>query len=347
MGQRRLQNDRPIADVTPLPCTLHHSRSVKKEEVDIAAQVPLCRNSRGNVTDMHKNGQSNIRTGSALPNTTTSFENKALTGTAAISNRMPLNSLHSQNAVTAVIVCHQEEPTTPDEPDVVIAINNTKPLGLQGELFVTETSDSRLAVDSNHSTAEQLTALPAKYAISSDSNKMTDDATRNGTSSYDKRLPGISHATGDSKPKDDSQLSLSAVYNDSDITRVEGAHIHDVSTEKPGHGKSSIGPYTCGIMILQAEMVETVQKGDSTPDLKLTSSPAQGLIWRCATCTLKLLSFSRVYTALGRCGLNGKPSTDPLLSLSTRAEVLVPRIFTPASLRCICATVHLIAKLMN
>ena len=100
---------------------------------------------------------------------------------------MPLNSLHSQNAVTAVIVCHQEEPTTPDDPGVVFAVNNTKPLGHQSEVFVTETSDSRLAVDSSHSIAEQLTALPAKYAISSDSNQMTDDATCNGTSSYDKR----------------------------------------------------------------------------------------------------------------------------------------------------------------
>ena len=281
MGQRRLQNDRLIADVTPLPSTLHHSRSVKKEEVDIAAQVPLCRNSRNNVTDMHKNGQSNIRTGSVLPNTTTSFENKALTGTAAISNQMPLNSLHSQNAVTAVIVCHQEEPTTPDEPDVVIAVNNTKPLGHQSKAFVTETSDSLLGVDSNQSTAEQLMALPAQYVISLNSNQMTHEATCDKMPSYDESLPGIADVTRDSKPKDDSQLIMSAVHTDSDKSGVVETHV-----------STKLGRVISSPASLQLHSNTTVQALGSEQDGSTSGhqqDPAQVLDWRNTTNSQKCL----------------------------------------------------------
>ena len=276
MGQRRLQNDRPIADVTPLPSTLHHSRSVKK----IAAQVPLCRNSRGNVTDIHKNGQSNIRTGSALPNTT-SFENKALTGTPAISNQMPLNSLHSQNAVTAVIGCHQGEPTTTDEPDVVIAVNNTKPLDHQSEVFVTETSDSLLGVDSNQSTAEQLTALSAEYAISSNSNQMTHDATFHKMPSYDESLPGIADATRASKPKDDSQLIKSAVHTDSDKSGVVATHV-----------STKLGRVISSPARLQLQNNTTVQALGSEQDGSTSGhrqDPAQVLDWRNITNSQKCL----------------------------------------------------------
>ena len=280
-SQRRLQNDRLIADVTPLPSTLHHSRSVKKEAVDIAAQVPLCRNNHNNVTDMHKNGQSNIRTGSGLPNTTTSFEKKALTGTAAISNRMPLNSLHSQNAVAAVIGCHQGEPTTTDEPDVVIAVNNTKPLDHQSEVFVTEISDSLLGVDSNQSTAEQLTALPSQYAISSNSNQMTHDAACDKMSSYDESLPGIADATRDSKPKDDSQLIMSAVHTDSDKSEVVETHV-----------STKLGRVISSPASLQLHSNTTVQALGSEQDGSTSGhqqDPAQVLDWRNTTNSQKYL----------------------------------------------------------
>ena len=279
-GQRRLQNDKLIADVTPLPSTLHHSRSVKKEEVDIAAQVPLCRNSRNNVTAMHKNDQSNIRTDSAPPNIT-SFENKALIGTAAISNQMPLNSLHSQNAVTAVIVCHQGEPTTPDEPDVVIAVNNTKPLGHQSKVFVTETSDSLLGVDSNQSTTKQLTALPSQYAISSNSNQMTHDAACDKMSSYDESLPGIADATRDSKPKDGSQLNMSAVHTDSDKSGVVETHV-----------STKLGRVISSPESLQLHSNTTVQALGSEQDGSTSGhqqDPAQVLDWRNTTNSQKCL----------------------------------------------------------
>ena len=271
-GQRRLQNDRSIADVTPLPAALNHSKSVEKKEVDIAAQVPLCRNSRNNVTDMHKNGQSNIRTGSGLPNTTTSFEKKVLTGTATISNQMPLNSLHSQNAVTAVIGCHQGEPTTTDEPDVVIAVNNTKPLGHQSKAFVTETSDSLLGVDSNQSTAEQLTALPAQYVISSNTNQMTHDATCDKSPFYDESLSGIADATRDSKPKDDSQLIMSAVHTDSDKSGVVETYV-----------STKLGRVISSPASLQLHSNTTVQALGSEQDGSTSGhqqDPAQVLDWR-------------------------------------------------------------------
>ena len=57
-GRRRLQNNRPIADVTHGSDALHHCKS----EVHIAAKLPSCKNGHDTNADSHKISRTNVRT---------------------------------------------------------------------------------------------------------------------------------------------------------------------------------------------------------------------------------------------------------------------------------------------